>query len=171
MRDTTTEIPKRSDVTWDFLIRLSGFVLFVLLIVAYSTGEEFPHTHSMIGYAIAALFAVGMFWAIVRPRTDRVPPTAYSPRGIMAQFKKADGTPKALASLFLTLAALPVCALILMVLTHTVWGATWIDEMHEVVAYFTVGLVLFYIVMVGVASSGRVEDRLRRLLKGNNHRR
>ena len=55
----------------------------------------------------------------------------------------------------------------LMLLTHTIWGTTWIDEMHEVVAYFTVGLVVLFVAMVGIASSGYVEDRARKMLKGN----
>lgn len=65
------------------------------------------------------------------------------------------------------LAALPLCALILMMLTHSLWGTVWIDEMHEVVAYFVVGLVAFYVVMVGVASSGHIEDRLRKMFGGD----
>jgi cytochrome b len=169
MRDIRAEMPVRPDMIWDLLIRLSGIALFVLLIVAYSTGEEFPHTHMMIGYAIAALAAAGIFWAIVRPHHARFPPTVYSPRGIKALFQNTDRIPKTLASMFLILAAIPLCALILMLLTHTVWGTTWIDEMHEVVAYFAVGLVVFYIAMVGIASSGHIEDRLRKLLKGNKH--
>lgn len=100
MRDIRAEMPGRPDMTWDFLIRLSGAALFVLLIVAYSTGEEFPHTHDMIGYAIAALLAVGIFWAIVRPRHDRFSPSVYSPRGIKAQFQNADNVPKTLAFFF-----------------------------------------------------------------------
>jgi cytochrome b len=167
MNDIRAEMPVRPDMIWDLLIRLSGIALFVLLVVAYSTGEEFPHTHVMIGYAIATLVAAGIFWAVVRPHHARFPPTVYSLRGIKAQFQNADRVPKTLVSVFLILAALPLCALILMLLTHTLWGTTWIDEMHEVVAYFAVGLVVFYIVMVGIASSGHVENRLRNLLKGN----
>jgi hypothetical protein len=67
------------------------------------------------------------------------------------------------------MASLPLCALILMLLTHTVWGTTWIDEMHEVVAYFTVGLVLLYVAMVGIASSNYIEDRVRKLFWGDKH--
>jgi glycerol uptake facilitator-like aquaporin len=121
----------------------------------------------MIGYAIATLVVVGIFWAIVRPHHDRFPPIIYGPHDIKAQLQNADTVPKTLASVFLILAALPFCALILMLVTHTVWGTTWIDEMHEVVAYFAVGLVIFYIAMVGVASSGYVEDRVRKMLKAN----
>jgi cytochrome b len=162
-------MPVRPDMIWDLLIRVSGIALFVLLIVAYSTGEEYPHTHVMIGYAIATLFVFAIFWEIVRPHHDRFPPIVYSPRGLKAQFRDADRVPKALASVFLIMAALPLCTLLLMLLTHTLWGTTLIDEMHEVVAYFAVGLVVFYIVMVGIASSGYVEDRLRKMFKGNKH--
>lgn len=56
-----------------------------------------------------------------------------------ALFQSADGVPKTLASMFSILAALPLCALILMLLTHALWGTTWIDEMHEAVAYFALG--------------------------------
>jgi cytochrome b len=169
MNDSKAEMPVRPDMIWDLLIRLSGIALFVPLVVAYSTGEEYPHTHVMIGYAIAVLFVVGIFWEIVRPHRNRFPPIVYSPRGIKAQFQNADTVPKALVSVFLILAALPFCALILMLVTHMVWGTTWIDEMHEVVAYFAVGLVAFYIAMVGIASSGYVEDRVRKMFKGNKH--
>ncbi len=169
MRDTRADMPARPEMIWDLLIRLSGIALLILLVVAYSTGEEFPHTHVMIGYAIAILVAAGIFWAIVRPRHVRFPSTVYSPGGIKALFQNADRVPRTLASVFLILAALPLCALILMLLTHTLWGTTWIDEMHEVVAYFAVGLVVCYIAMVGIASSGYVEDLLRKMFKGNKH--
>jgi len=169
MKDLRAETPVRPDMIWDLLIRLSGIALFVLLVIAYSTGEEYPHTHVMIGYAIATLVAVGIFWAIIRPRHAQFPPTVYSPRGIQTLFQNADRVPRTLASVFLILAALPLCALILMLLTHTLWGTTWIDEMHEVVAYFAVGLVAFYVAMVGIASSGHIEDRLRKMFGGNKH--
>lgn len=169
MKDIRAEMPMRPDMIWDLLIRISGIALFVLLVVAYSTGDEFQETHMMIGYAMAALVVAGIFWTIVRPHHDRFPPIIYSPHGIKAQFRNADTVPKTLAFVFLILAALPFCALLLMLLTHTLWGTTWIDEMHEVAAYFAVGLVAFYIAMVGIASSGYVEDRVRKMFKGPKH--
>jgi cytochrome b len=57
-----------------------------------------------------------------------------------------------------------------MLLTHALWGATSIDEMHEVVAYFAVGLIAFYVAMVIIASSGYVDDRVRKMLAGNKQR-
>jgi hypothetical protein len=72
-------------------------------------------------------------------------------------------------SLFLVLAALPLCALVMIFVTHTIWGATWIDEMHEVVAYFVVGLVALYGAIVAVASIQYVDERLRRIFGARNH--
>ena len=167
MRDVRAEMPARPDITWDLLIWLSGFSLIVLLVIAYSTGEEYPHTHVVIGYAIVIVVAAGILWGIVRPHHTRFPPNVYSPRGIKTVFQNADRVPKALASMFLIMAALPLCAFLLMWFTHTLWGTTRIDEMHEVVAYFTVGLVVFHVAIVGVASSGPIEDRLRRLFGGS----
>ncbi len=169
MSDNIIDTPIQSGMVWDLLIRLTGVALLVLLIVAYFTGDEIQHTHAIIGYAVASLLAAGVFWALVRPRQARFPSTEYSLRGIKRQIENADRFPRTLASLFLILAALPFVALILMLLTHTLWGTTRIDEMHEVVAYFAVGLVACYIAMVVLASAGYVEGRLRKLFQGNKH--
>ena len=171
MRDIRANMPARPDITWDLLIWVSGFALMVLLVIAYSTGEEYPHTHVVIGYAIVIVLAAGILWGIVRPHYNQYPRVVYSARGIKSVFQNADRVPKALASAFLIMAALPICAFLLMWLTHTLWGTTRIDEMHEVVAYFTVGLVAFYVAIVGIASSGPIEDRLRKLFGGNEDQR
>ena len=154
---------------WDLLIRLSWIGLFVLLAVAYATGDEYPHTHVMIGYAIAALVITGIFWIVIRPRHARFPQIEYSPRGITAQINKAGIAPKALASVFFILATLPLCALVVMLLTHLLWGTTRVDEMHEVVAYFAIGLTVLYTAMVAIASIGHIKYRLQKMPKDKTH--
>jgi cytochrome b len=62
MKEIRAEPLLRSEMLWDLLIRLSGIALLVLLVIAYSTGEEYPHSHVMIGYAIATLVVAGIFW-------------------------------------------------------------------------------------------------------------
>jgi cytochrome b561 len=157
----------RSDTAWDLLIQFFAIALFVALALAYSTGEEYPHTHATIGYAIAVLLAVSLFWLVVRLSDGHAPPKWYSPRAIKLGLQDAGGLAKTFAYLFAILAALPLCALLIMLVTHSVWGPTRIDEMHEVAAYFAVGLIVPYIVMVGVASSGSIEGRLRRMFAGS----
>jgi cytochrome b len=162
--------PRRPDMIWDVIIQISGIALLALLFIAYFTGEEYPHTHVMLGYALAGLFAVYVFWTVVRPRLAPLPQNLYSLSGFKEQFRQAGILPRTIAALFLLMATLPLCAVILMLLTHTIWGATRIDEMHEVVAYFAVGLVVFYVAMVGIASIGYVEGRVRNSFKGNGPR-
>jgi hypothetical protein len=149
----------RSGAVWGLLIQLSGMALLVLLVVAYATGEEYPHTYEMIGYAIAILVTADLLWFALVHR-DR--PAPFTPSAIKMQFRNAGGLAKTLALLIALLAALPLCALMVMLLTHTLWGATTIDEMHEVVAYFALGLVALHVVLVGIASSAHVEGQLRR---------
>jgi FtsH-binding integral membrane protein len=156
----------RSDAVWDLLIQLFGIALFVMLIVAYSTGEEYPHTHVMIGYATAILLAVSLFWLVVK-LNDEAPPKWYNPGEIKVSFQNVGRLAKTLAFLFAILAAVPLCALLIMLVTHSVWGTTKIDEMHEVAAYFAVGLIVPYVVMVGIASSGSIEGRLRKIFAGS----
>ena len=87
MKDIRAEMPVRPDMIWDWLIRLSGIALVVLLVVAYSTGEEFQHTHVMIGYAIAVVVVAGTFWEIVRPHHARFASTLYVRRELRRNFK------------------------------------------------------------------------------------
>lgn len=162
MTDVRVKPPAHSGAVWDLLIQFSGMALFVLLILAYATGEEYPHTHAMIGYAIAILVIANLFWLALAPR-DRTLPAPYTPGAIEAHFQNAGGLARTLAWLIAMLAALPLCALLIMLLTHALWGATAIDEMHEVVAYFAVGLVALHVVMVAIASSAYIEDHFRNL--------
>jgi hypothetical protein len=57
----------------------------------------------------------------------------------------------------------------MILVTHTLWGTTWIDEMHEVVAYFVIGLVAFYSAIVGIASIQYIDERLGRLVRASKH--
>ena len=162
MKDTRVEGPAPSGSVWELIIQLSGIFLFSLLVIAYGTGEEYPHTHAMIGYGIAILVAINLLWLIVRPRGE-AQPVPYTPRAIRANFQNAGSLGSTIALLVALLAALPLCALFIMLLTHTAWGTTRVDEMHEVVAYFALGLVALHVVMVGIASSTYLEGYLRNI--------
>jgi cytochrome b len=152
----------QSAAVWDLLIQLSGGALLILLIIAYATGEEYPHTYTMIGYAIAVLVIVNLLWSTLAPR-DRTLPAPYTPRAVKMHLQTVGGPGKTLALLVVVLAALPICALLVMLVTHAVWGVTAIDEMHEVVAYFALGLVALHVVMVGIASVAQAADHLRKM--------
>ena len=109
-----------------------------MLIVAYATGEEFPHTHAIIGYGIAVLVLAAVFWEFFRMRSGAsdMPQTAGIGFLIMLPI----------------LSLLAASALIIMLITHNFWGTTLVDEMHEVVAYFALGLLAFYLAVVTITS-------------------
>lgn len=107
MTDTRIKGPAQSGAVWDLLIQLSGIALLILLVIAYATGEEYPHTHTMIGYAIAILVIVNLLWAALVPR-DRTLSAPYTPRAIKMHFQNAGGPAKTVALLVAMLAALPV---------------------------------------------------------------
>jgi hypothetical protein len=71
---------ERSEMNWDLLIPLSALALLLLLIIAYATGEEYPHTHRMIGYGIAALLVASVLWLVLRSRDNGLSGIDYSPR-------------------------------------------------------------------------------------------
>ncbi len=162
LKDLGFETP-RSTPVWDLLIWFFGVALLALLVISYATGEQYPDTHKMIGYTMAIVVGANIFWLLVTPRHGRVSPMKYTPGTIRACFQNADRFTKTVAFLVVILAALPFSALLIMLFTHTVWGTTNIDEMHEVVVWFTVRFVALYVVMVGVASSGYIEAYFRRV--------
>jgi cytochrome b len=178
----TAERPPQSSPVWnqiiDLFIRLSGWSLLFLLIVAYATGEEFQHTHGIIGYGIAALLVAGIFWELIRPHDARFSGGIYNLGKIWTLFRSAtSGTeqPDALhtsaAGLVIILpilALLAASAVIIMLITHSFWGTTLVDEMHEVVAYFALGMVAFFLAAVVIASSAHVKHRVQSVVKGRS---
>ena len=156
------------DVLWDFLIRVSGVCLFLLLIAAYATGEEFQHTYTMIGYAVIALIVVGLWWELFRSHRSRYLDSIFHPPSVRKLFRTAARdvvqTEKVTAGVFVMTVVIIVgltgiVALLLMVLTHNFYPATNVDEMHEVVAYFALGLVALHVVVVGIATAEHFEQR------------
>jgi cytochrome b len=161
-------------VVWDVLIRISGLCLLALLILAYVTGEEFQHTHAILGYAIAALLLISIYWELIRPHHARFPGSILSAQTIRAFLQSVRRNPAqatarissafAVTAIVVVLSVLAFSALLLMLLTHTLWRATSVDEMHEVVAYFALGLVVFHVAMVVIASGEHIERHVRKAI-------
>jgi len=156
---------------WDVLIRLSAVCLAIVLVLAYVTGEEFQHTHLLIGYGLAAVVIATIYWELVRPREVRFHGSILSVfrvgtftnlvRVALARPGKGSAALAAIGVL-LVLAVLALVTLALVVLTHAMWTAAAVDEMHEVVAYFSIGLVVFFVAVVAIASGEHLERALRR---------
>ena len=155
----------QSKSLWDFEIRASAVFLVLLLVVAYVTGEETQHTHAVLGYALAGLVITQIWWELFRPHASRYVDSVFHPKRVAALFKRVSSDlahGKIAAGTFvlavaMVIAIISIFALVLVFLTHNFYSATAVDEMHEVVAYFALGLVVFHIALVIIASMQRLD--------------
>jgi cytochrome b len=150
---------------WDFEVRASAVFLALLLVVAYVTGEETQHTHAILGYALAGVVITQIWWELHRPHASRYVDSVFHPERVVELFKRASSDlahRKIAAGTFVLAVAmlvdiLSIFALVLVFLTHNFYSATAVDEMHEVVAYLALGLVVFHIALVIIASMQRLD--------------
>jgi cytochrome b len=151
------DLGTKIETLWDFEIRASAVCLFLLLVMAYVTGEEYQHTHPAIGYSIAALMIAQLSWELSRPHSTRYLDSILHPPSVRPLFQPNMAHPKISSGFFVlavatTIAVIALAALVLVFFTHNFYPATAVDEMHEVVTYLAVGLVIFHVVLVIVAS-------------------
>ncbi len=155
---------------FDALVRAAGLLLLALLILAYATGEEYQETHLLIAYAGAAVVLAAVYWELVRPHEERFKDYLFSRRAAQAIGSVWKGSNIGVSSapivmgiaLLLLMTMLASAALVIIIATHSLWPAAAVDEMHEVVTYLALGLVVFYLAVVLVTSSEHLERRLRR---------
>jgi hypothetical protein len=154
----------------DALVRAGGVLLLALLVMAYATGEEFQHTHMLLAWSGAAVVVTALYWELVRPHTARFADQLFGRRfiqatriGLKGGHLEGSSGPVLIGITLLTLMAITgFAAVVLLALTHALWPAADVDEMHEVLAYLALGLVIFYIAIVLITSSEHIEARLSR---------
>ena len=149
------------------MLRSSGAGLTFLLLVAYATGDEYPHTHMLIGYGIAAVIIANLYWELVHPHRLHLSGSNVSRLTFSTAIQDAlsANSPAFLALAILALvSALAAVAVALMVATH-IWAFPIVEEMHEALAYFALGLAALHVVVVLIASADYLERRLARALR------
>ncbi len=156
-----------ADVTLIPLVRAAAFIIVLLLILAYLTGEEFQHTHALLGFGLAAVMLVWVGWELVRPHELGSGSFASAISAIRAALRHETGgqsSPAAVVAfaLMLLVGVLGSTALGLLWLTHSVWPPAAVDEVHEAIAYLTLGLAIVFIFVVIIASTGHIERMVRK---------
>lgn len=165
---------------WDPLVRIFHWSLVGLFIFAFATGDEWDKPHEIAGYIIAGLVALRIIWGFVGSRHARFSDFVRGP-GEVIRFLRDTIRLKAprhlghnpaggIMVIALLLAIAVVCATGYMMTTDALWGTEWVEEVHEVAVYGTLGLVILHVLGVIVASSEHSENLVLAMFTGRKRR-
>ncbi len=172
--------PSATVKVWDPFIRIFHWSLATLFVVAYLTGDEIEQVHIAAGYTIAGLVALRIVWGIVGPSHARFASFVRSPRDVLVYMRDMAGfraprylghNPAGAAMIVALLVTLIATATTGIMMTNDAfWGAKWVEEVHEVCANLTVGLVVFHVIGVLVASFEHRENLVKAMITGRKRR-
>jgi cytochrome b len=168
--------PPATVQVWDRFVRVFHWSLAALFLVAFVTGDEIEGVHIAAGYAIALLVALRIVWGFVGPTHARFASFVRSPRGVFAYLRDVarmrarrylGHNPAGGAMIIALLGMLTGTAITgMMMTTDAFWGAEWVEEVHEVFANLTLGLVVLHVLGVLVASFEHRENLVRAMFTG-----
>lgn len=157
-------MPPATVKVWDPFVRLFHWSLAALFVAAYATGDESERAHVIIGYAIMALLVLRVVWGFVGPPHARFADFVRSPREVwaylcdMASFsarRYLGHNPAGGAMIVALLATLSFTGATGYLMTvDALWGAKWLEDMHEASANLTLALVGLHV--AGILVSGLV---------------
>lgn len=134
---------------WDPLLRLFHWSLAACVLGAFVV-EEGGAAHQLLGYTALGLVAFRLLWGVVGPRHARFGDFVRGPRAVAAYLReRIAGTsrrrlghnPAAAVMILLLLAGVAAVGVTGWMQTlHAFWGAEWLEELHETLAY---GLLAF----------------------------
>lgn len=172
--------PPATVKVWDPFVRVFHWSLATLFVVAYLTGDEIEKVHIAAGYTIAALVALRILWGFIGPAHARFGNFVRTPRETLAYLRDVallraprylGHNPAGAAMIIALLVSLTgTCITGYMMTTQAYWGAKAVEEIHEVLANLTVGLVIFHVLGVLFASFEHRENLVKAMITGRKRR-
>lgn len=171
--------PARAGATvrvWDPFVRVFHWSLVAGFCAALATGDELTRIHVAIGYGIGALVLLRVVWGFVGGRHARFADFVRGPRAALGYLGAALAfrAPRHLGHN--PAGGLMVVALLIMVAATVAsgwamtldvfWGDETIEEIHEALAWTTVGLVGLHVAGVVLASLEHGENLVRAMITG-----
>ena len=139
---------------WDPLVRLFHWSLAGLFLANFFT-EDGELVHRGIGYAVLALLAVRFVWGWVGTRHARFADWVPGPRGVRdylrarlagrSQRRLGHNPAAAVMILALLVGVLLVGVTGWLQATDAFFGTPWLEELHELLAYGVLGLVVVHV--------------------------
>lgn len=168
--------PPATIMVWDPYVRIFHWSLVGLFTIAFLTGDEIEWLHVWAGYAIAALVAMRIVWGFIGSRYARFVDFVKGPRVVLTFVRQSMHleAPRYLGhnpaggvmviTLLVMLVGLSVTGFALT--TDAFWGSKVMEEIHEVLANVTLGLVGLHILGVIVASVEHGENLVKAMFTG-----
>lgn len=166
----------RAERVWDPFVRAFHWSLVGLFIVAFVTGDEVEWLHFAAGYAIAGLVALRVAWGFVGPRHARFRDFVRPPRQVLAYVRDAvrvraprylGHNPAGGAMVLAMLALLAgISATGFMMTTDALWGAQWVEELHEGLVNMMLILIALHVAGVLLSSFSHGENLIRAMFTG-----
>ncbi len=161
---------------WDPFVRLFHWALVAFFAIAWITGDDWERIHEISGYAIAVLVALRVLWGLIGSRHARFSDFVYRPAAIIGYIKRSvrlrakrylGHNPAGGAMVLALLLSVSLAtATGVMSTTDAFWGVEWVEELHEVTANLTLGLVFLHVAGVAFASLQHRENLVRSMITG-----
>ena len=161
---------------WDPFVRIFHWSLVLTFAIAFITADEWDDVHEIAGYVIAGLVAFRIVWGLIGSRRARFASFAYHPR-VVVNFIRQSLQMKAPRYLghnpaggLMVLALLAMLAVItatgIAMESNSFFGYEWVEDLHEIAANLTLGLIALHIAGVILASMEHGENLVRAMING-----
>jgi len=177
---------------WDPFIRVFHWSLVLSFVIAFVTEDDWMTLHIWAGYAVALLIGLRLFWGLVGSRNARFASFVRSPRVVMQHLKgmlASEPThylghnPVAAVMVMLLLASVALVAVSGIVIIagegqgpladtlFSSWNGEWMEDIHELLANFSLLLVAAHVSGVIFSSLLERENLVRAMITGRKKRR
>ena len=162
---------------WDIPTRIGHWFLVTVFVLSFITGdsEEQRLFHVAAGYAVAGVLVFRVFWGIAGTRYARFASFLFSPREAVAYLGgllKGKPTshwlghnPAGSYAIFI-LILLGFATVASGFADYAEMGGEWIEEVHDVLSYTMLGMVVFHVLGVIVGSWVHHENLIRSMFNG-----
>lgn len=161
---------------WDPFVRAFHWTLVVLFASAFLSGDEVEWLHLSAGYEIVGLVLLRIAWGFVGPPHARFRAFVRPPREALAYLvdvvllrprRYIGHNPIGGVMIMVLLAMLGgLSATGYLMTTDAFWGAKWIEETHEALAYAMIGLITLHVCGVILASVTHRENLVKSMFTG-----
>ena len=174
---------------WDPLVRVFHWTLFSAFILALATGDDWARPHAVAGYVMGVLIAVRLVWGLIGTRHARFSDFVRGPRAVRKYLAEllSGSAPRVLGHnpaggamivLLLIMLMLTVVSGLALEATESARGPLagvipaghfwkeFYEEGHEVIANFTLFLVLIHVSAVILSSWLHGENLIRAMITG-----